>query len=107
MEKKKKIYMSLPISGYDIMERHDTAMQMEVKLRGRGYDVFNPLGSQWVEGLTTYEYMERDLRALLDCDVVLFMHDFNRSAGCHTELCVAMACGKDIWFEDLQDKVKL
>jgi len=45
MEKPKttRIYLSLPISGYDLQERIDTAMQMEVKLRGLGYDVFNPL----------------------------------------------------------------
>ena len=82
-------------------------MQMEVKLRGHGYDVFNPLGDQFVKGLTTYEYMTIDIKALIDCDTVLFMHDFNRSAGCHTELCVAMACGKEIWFEDLQSPIKV
>ena len=27
---------------------------------------------------------------------------FNKSVGCHTDLCVAMACGMEIWFEDLQ-----
>ena len=68
----------MPISGYDLDERKETAMKMEVKLRGRGYDVFNPLGDQFVKGLTTYEYMTIDIKALIDCDTVLFMHDFNR-----------------------------
>lgn len=101
--KKTKVYISLPISGYDIDERKETAMQIEVKLRGRGYDVFNPLGTQWETGLTTYEYMKIALKALLDCDAVMFMDGWNRSAGCHTELCVAMACGLDIWFESLNN----
>lgn len=94
------MYLSLPISGYDLQERIETAMEMEVKLRGRGYDVFNPLGEQWIKGLTTYDYMKLDLEELLKCNTVLFMRGFNRSAGCHTELCVATACGLDIWFED-------
>lgn len=102
MSKKiKKIYLSLPISGYDFEERKETALAMEVKLRGHGYDVFNPLGDQFQHGLTTNEYMKLDLKALLDCDVIMLMYDWNCSAGCHTELCVATAIGLDVWFEDM------
>lgn len=102
MSKKiKKIYLSLPISGYDLEERKETALAMEVKLRGHGYDVFNPLGDQFQYGLTTNEYMKLDLKALLDCDVIMFMYGWNCSAGCHTELCVATAIGLDVWFEDM------
>lgn len=100
MKKGKKVYLSLPISGYDIEERKETAMRMEVKMRGLGYDVFNPLGEQWESGLTDNEYMKRDLQALLGCDAVLFMKGFNCSAGCYTELAVAMAIGIDILFEE-------
>ena len=101
--KNKKVYLSLPISGYDLEERKETALAMEVKLRGRGYDVCSPLGDGWVEGLSTNEYMERDIRMLLDCCAVIFLEGWNKSAGCHTELCVAMACGKEVWFEGLDD----
>ena len=104
---KKKVYISLPISGYDFDERKETALAMEVKLRGRGYDVFNPLGDQFQTGLTTNEYMKLDLKALLDCDVIMFMYGWNRSAGCHTELWVAMACGMEILFDDLQSPQKI
>ena len=100
---KKKVYISLPISGYDLDERKETALAMEVKLRRRGYDVFNPLGDHFQPGLTTNEYMKLDLKALLDCDVIMFMYGWNRSAGCHTELCVAMACGMDVMFEGISD----
>lgn len=106
-KKKRKIYISLPISGYDLDERKELAMQTEVKLRSRGYDVFNPLGDKWEGGLTTQDYMKRDLKELLECDTIIFMSGFNKSAGCHTELCVAMACGMDIWFEDLQEKERI
>ena len=101
--KKMKVYLSLPISGYDLQERIDTAMQMEVKLRGRGYDVFNPLGNEWKSGLTTNEYMKLDLKGLIDCDAIFLMQGWNRSAGCKTELDVAVAIGIDVWFEGLSD----
>lgn len=100
---KKKVYISLPISGYDFDERKETDLAMEVKLRGRGYDVFNPLGDHFQHGLTTNEYMKLDLKALLDCDVIMFMYGWNRSAGCHTELTVAVACGLDVMFEGISD----
>lgn len=99
---KKRIYISLPISGYDLEERKETALAMEVKLRGRGYDVFNPLSNLFQPKLATNEYVKLNLKALLDCDIIIFMHNFNKSVSCHTDLCVAMACGMEIWFEDLQ-----
>lgn len=101
--KKKRVYISLPISGYDIDERRDTALRMEVKLRGLGYDVFSPLGTQWESGKTTNEYMRIDLKELLDCDAIILMKGWNRSAGCHTELNNAIAIGIDVWFEGMND----
>jgi len=102
-QKTKRIYLSLPISGYDLQERIETAMQMEVKLRGLGYDVFNPFNNGLPNEASTHEHMKADIKALIECDGVLFMHGFNRSAGCHTELCVAMACGLDVMFECISD----
>lgn len=102
-QKTKRIYLSLPISGYDLQERIETAMQMEVKLRGLGYDVFNPFNNGLPNEASTYEHMKADIKGLLDCDCVLFMYGWNRSAGCHTELTVAVACGLDVMFEGISD----
>ena len=101
-KKKKKVYISLPISGYDLDERKATALAMERKLGNLGYDVFNPLGEQFKDGHSTYKYMKDDLRALLDCDVIMFMKGWNRSAGCKCELDVATAIGIDVWFETIE-----
>ena len=103
MKNKGKIYISLPISGYDIEERHDCAMLMEIRLKSLGYDVFNPLGDGWVQGLSNNEYMRKDLISLLDCDAIFFMNGWDKSLGCHTEFCVAVACGIDILFEEKND----
>lgn len=106
MKEKKKVYLSLPISGYDLNERIETALQMEVNLHALGYDTFNPLSNGLPRKATTQEHMKADIKAMLDCDIVLFMSGFNRSAGCHTELTVAMATGMEIWFQDMEN-VKL
>lgn len=96
---KRKIYLSFPISGYDIEERRDTAMQMEVKLRGAGFDVFNPLNNGLPVTATTQEHMKADITALLTCDSIFLMNGWNRSAGCKCELDVATAIGLDVFFE--------
>ena len=100
MEKPKKIYLSLPISGYDLDERRETALSMEVRLRGAGYDVFNPMENGLPPTATTNEHMKRDLEALLTCDAIFLMRGWNRSAGCKCELDVAVAIGIDVMFEE-------
>ena len=104
MKKKKcKVYISLPISGYDISERRNTAKAMENKLRKLGYDVFNPLENGLPTYASTNQHMKADIKALLECDAVIFMQGFNHSAGCHTELAVAMAIGLEVWFEETEN----
>lgn len=100
--KKKRVYLSAPISGYDLEERRETFMKMEVNLRGRGYDTFNPMGDHWKEGVTTYDYMKKDLKELLECDAILLMEGWQRSAGCKCELEVAVSIGIDVWFEGME-----
>lgn len=101
-KKKCKVYISLPISGYDVMERRKVAKEMENKLLELGYDVFNPLENGLPTSASTNEHMKADIKALLDCDAVLFMQGFNHSAGCYTELTVSMAIGLDVWFQDIE-----
>lgn len=97
---KNKIYISLPISGYNLQERKETAMKIELKLRGLGYNTFNPLGEHWQEGLSGYEYMKQDLKELLDCNAIFLASGWNRSLGCKLELETAVAIGIDVLFEE-------
>lgn len=66
-----------------------------------GYVVANPLENGIDRNAPTYVHMKRDLEMLLECDTVFFMEGWNRSAGCHTEFTVAIACGKEIMFETI------
>ena len=99
MEKKKKIYLSGPISGYDYEERKDVFGKIKDILETMGYDVSNPLDNGLSNMATTHQHMRRDLKMLLDCDEIFMLCDWNRSAGCKTELDVAVAAGMEVWFE--------
>lgn len=103
----KRVYISAPISGYDLDERRKTFADMEQRLIAKGYEVCNPMGKQWQAGLTTQEYMRKDIEMLLTCDAIFLMSGWNRSAGCKCELDVAVAIGIEVWFEDISQPIKL
>lgn len=48
-------------------------------------------------------YYRTDLRALLECDYVVFLPGWERSTGCRLEMTVATACGIQVLFMDMKD----
>lgn len=102
-KKKKVVYMSAPISGYDINERRETFERMENELKKLGYKVLSPMKNGLSQDEPTSRHMKRDIILLLQSDVIFLMTGWNRSAGCLTELNVATACGLDVWFEGLSE----
>lgn len=59
--KKKKIYISGPISGHNIEERRKAFQEIECMLEAQGYDVFNPTKNGLPADATTHEHMKRDI----------------------------------------------
>lgn len=103
MSKKiKKIYLSAPISGYDLKERYETFENMEKELTKQGYSVLNPMKNGLPVESPTAQHMKRDIIMLLQADAIFLMQNWNKSAGCITELHVATACGLDVLFEGIQ-----
>ena len=98
-KKKKVVYLSAPISGYDIDERSATFERVENELKKLGYKVLSPMKN----GLSQDEPTSRHIILLLQSDAIFLMTGWNRSAGCLTELNVATACGLDVWFEGLSE----
>lgn len=94
-----KIYISGPISGYDYEERQQAFAKVQEILELIGYEVKNPLDNGVPKNASTHQHMKADLKMLLDCDEILMMKNWNRSAGCHTELNVAVAAGMKVSFE--------
>jgi len=104
MSKKiKKIYLSAPISGYDIPERQQTFQDMETKLSKLGYQILNPMKNGLDVSAPTSQHMKRDIIMLLQADAIFLMQNWNKSAGCLTELHVATACDLDVLFEGISE----
>lgn len=96
--RKKRIYLSLPISGYDIGERRAACERVKAYLSD--WEVVNPLENGLPVDAGTHAHMRRDFEMLLGCDAVYFMERWTHSAGCHVEFMVATACGMEIYFEE-------
>lgn len=100
-KKKKVVYLSAPISAFDIDERRETFERVENELKKLGYKVLSPMKNWLLQDEPTSHNMKRDIILLLQADAIFLMTGWNRSVRCLTELHVATACGLDVWFEGL------
>lgn len=64
----KKIYISAPISGYDLTERKALFSQMEDILAEEGYKPVNPFSNPLPDSAPYTEHLKQDIKLLLDCD---------------------------------------
>ena len=97
----KKIYISLPISHYDLEERKQYAQKVEDVL-SHFYEVVNPLKSGLPEDADWRDHMKKDLQMLLDCDAIFLCKDWEKSKGCKLEWYVATTCGMGVFYEDVK-----
>lgn len=106
--KQKRIYISLPICGYEdtVFERSEAAKQVAEKM---GFIPMSPIDENEIDESNienhedlTAEYMGNDICTLLKCDAILMCHDWNhsRSRGCRVELFTAITYGLKVYFED-------
>lgn len=98
MTDKKKIYLSLPITNYDIEERKEYAETMKAELLEKYpyCEVITPFDVCPDSTLPYNELMGRDIAALLDCDMVYFCRGWLDSKGCLAEYKVAKVYNKII-----------
>ena len=100
--KRKSIYVSLPISGYDLDGRKAEAERIKSKLNFCGLSI--------IEVITPFDvcpepdkpysyYMGKDIEALLECDAIYLCERWQNSKGCMAEFEVARIYGKEIIFE--------
>lgn len=88
-----KVYLSYPITGYDIKERREFANSTIQKLKSEheDWDIVNPLelaGEVYRRTTNpTYEdFMEYDLSVLRTCDMTAFCKGWQASNGCKREM---------------------
>ncbi|MGN0033314.1 MAG: DUF4406 domain-containing protein [Candidatus Limimorpha sp.] len=100
----KRVYLSLPISGYSTKQRMEYADEVRRLLELR-YDANN----ENVIVITLFDVNENedsyarkmgnDIETLLECDIVCFCYGWQNSKGCMAEFAVAKIYGKEIIFE--------
>ena len=86
---KQRIYISLPISA-DPAKAREKADLIKAKLSREGYGVINPFDVYAGKNPTYADYICYDLRAMLDCDGIIFCEGWEQSCGCNIEHDVAM-----------------
>lgn len=94
----KRIYISLPISHYDLKERKAYSQRVESAL-SQFFEVVNPLKNGIPEDADWRIHMKKDIQDLLTCDKIYMCKDFEVSKGCKLELDVATSCGLGVIYE--------
>lgn len=119
-----RIYISLPISGCNLVERKKKAAQMKdqvmqaVKTNKLAYISKNGKAVSLTEnntvvvtpfeivpdatGMTYEQVMAKDLEVLMTCDIVVFARHWQYSKGCRIEFAVARELGIRVNFEALE-----
>lgn len=92
-KRKPKIYISAPITGYDLDERRKQFAKWAQVLIDAGCEPVNPMDKDLPDEAPYREHMKEDISLLLDCDGYVISNRFTQSQGCQVEDAVAFACG--------------
>lgn len=94
---KKKLYISLPISGRDLDGVKRRANTIKDLVESDEYVPITPFDICPDNTLPYSELMGRDIAGLLECDAILFDYDWNESRGCRAEMAIAQIYNKRIF----------
>lgn len=86
---KKKIYISIPISGRDISAQRHKADLVKARLSRDGYEAVTPFEIYCGKNPAYEDYIVADLRVLMTCDAAYFCEGWEESVGCRIEKAVA------------------
>lgn len=100
---KKKVYVSLPITGKVLRDSIIEAEKYKLYLENRGYEVVTPF-DVCTEQNRPYAYnMGKCIEALLESDVIFLAPGWKDSKGCNAENMVALIYGKEIIKENTNE----
>lgn len=94
---KKKLYISLPISGRDLEVVKQRANYIKESVIADDYEGVTPFDICPDSTLPYSELMGRDIAGLMECDAVLFDFDWRESKGCRIEMAVARNCNIPVY----------
>lgn len=105
---KKKIYISIPISGLPVEEVKKRASELKEALTSGNTEAVTPFDvcpdadvpENYSDKARYAYFMGRDIEALLNCDAVFMCNGWQTSNGCRAEYFVAWIYGKEIIIEN-------
>ena len=86
---KKRVYISGPISGYDMEERHEAFGRVAEMLKDLGYLPISPMNNGLPDDSSREEHMMVDLAMLMTCEYIYQMRGWTESKGAVLETLVA------------------
>lgn len=92
----KKVYISLPISGHNLDDVKNRIQEASELLKAKGYIPVSPLEIQPNLNAPYSELMGNDIKALLECDAIIFLDGWEKSKGCQLEHRAATLYNKPI-----------
>ncbi len=107
---KKKIYISLPITGRDFDEVESEILYVSGVLEREGYHVVTPIDFGVNPDLDKpyHELLGNDIKALMECDDICLCPGWEKSKGCQLEHFAAKLWDKEIMeFEKLKKTDKI
>lgn len=94
----RKVYISIPITGFDLEERKRTANEIKKSFIADHYEAITPFDVCPEEGRSYAYYMGCDIEALLECSHIYFVEGWRKSKGCRAEKAIADIYGiKEIY----------
>lgn len=110
--KKKRVYISGPITGMDSGACSNSFDDAEKLLTEAGFDALNPYrlmpaddcicGDDGTTDSSAHSwscYMKRDLREMLGCDAIFMLSGWSNSHGARLEMHIAASCDMEIFFD--------
>lgn len=99
-----KIYIAGKVTGEPVAECTMKFGSMQKQLEALGYKGVNPLEVVGTWQATWHQAMKSCIKALVDCDAVLALDDYDKSQGAKIELDIAEDLGIPVFFSiaDLQ-----
>lgn len=101
---KKKVYISLPITGrqfkYVFLQNYDASS----RLTSLGFEAISPLDNDLPLEAPRERHMRADIKTLTECDAIYLCQGYAKSRGCMTEEMVAKECGLKRLHCQLSDK---
>lgn len=92
---RQKIYLSGKISGLPICEAIKNFESAENQLKELA-TIVNPMRLRHDHDKTWESYMKEDIKALMDCDAIAMLPNYNESKGALIELNLAKSLGFEI-----------